>query len=89
MSPTHRQAQLNLQRLTYIGRLKTGRKCYLVMYEGSHCIEVMGMCGRMAGEEFSYHCVMKSVKHRGGGIMVWGCIHSTGIGFFDKCEREA
>ena len=36
------------------------------------CIEVMGMCRRMASEEFSDHCVMKSVKHGGGGIMVWG-----------------
>ena len=46
------------------------------MYQDSHCIEVMGMCRRMAGKEFSDHCVMKSVKH-GGGMGI-------GVGFFDK-----
>ena len=26
---------------------------------------------------------MKRVKLGGDGIMVWGCIHSTGVGFFE------
>ena len=35
---------------------------------------------RMADEKFNDHCVTKSVR-----IMVWGCIHSTGVGFLIKC----
>ena len=29
------------------------------MYQGSHFIEVMGMCMLMAGEKFNDHSVMK------------------------------
>ena len=37
----------------------------------------------MVGEEF-----MKSVKHEGCGIMVWGYINSTGVCFLRKCQRD-
>ena len=53
------------------------------MYQGSYFIEVMGMCMLMAGEKFNDHCVMKSVR-----IMVWGCIHSTGVGFLTNVEER-
>ena len=32
------------------------------MYQGSHFIEVMGVCMLMAGEKFNDHSVMKSVR---------------------------
>ena len=32
------------------------------------------------GEEFSDACMVPSVKHGGSGIMVWGCIGSSGVG---------
>ena len=35
--------------------------CYKIN-KGSYYIEVISMCIRMAGEEFSDHCVMKSVS---------------------------
>ena len=45
------------------------------MYQGSHFIEVMGVCILMAGEKFNDHSVMKSVY--------WDII----IGFLTKCWR--
>ena len=35
---------------------------------------------RAVGEEFHESCVVPSVKHGGSGIMVWGCMGSTGLG---------
>ena len=35
---------------------------------------------RMPGEEFHETCVQTTVKHGGGGIMVWGCMTANGIG---------
>ena len=40
----------------------------------------------MAGDEFMEDCVQPTVKHRGGGIMVWGCIDEKGVGFLSKVE---
>ena len=49
------------------------------MYQRSHCIDDGHVCDRR-----TWLTVMKSVKHGGGEIMVWGCINSTGMGLFDK-----
>ena len=39
---------------------------------------------RMAGEEFMEDCSHPTVKHGGGGIMVWGCINAKGVGFLTE-----
>ena len=41
---------------------------------------------RMAGEEFVDDYVQSTVKHGGGGIMVWGCITAHGVDFLTKVE---
>ena len=41
---------------------------------------------RMLGEEFKETCVQTTVKHGGGGIMVWGCMTAKGVGFLTKVE---
>ena len=43
---------------------------------------------RMAGEEFKEDCVQPTVKHGGGGIMVWGCINAKGVEFLTKVDRR-
>ena len=34
------------------------------------------------GEEYKDKCVMPTVKHGGGNVMVWGCMSATGVGEF-------
>ena len=35
---------------------------------------------RRPGEEYKDKCVMPTVKHGGGNVMVWGCISAAGVG---------
>ena len=35
---------------------------------------------RRPGEEYKDKCVMPTVKHAGGNVMVWGCMSSAGVG---------
>ena len=41
---------------------------------------------KMTGEELNEHCVQPTVRHRGDGIMVWGCINARGVGCISKVE---
>ncbi len=41
---------------------------------------------RQPGEEYKDKCVLPTVKHGGGGVMVWGCMSAAGtveIQFFE------
>ena len=35
---------------------------------------------RQPGEEYKDKCVMLTVKHGGGNVMVWGCMSAAGVG---------
>ena len=35
---------------------------------------------RRPGEEYKDKCVMPTVKHGGGNVMVWGCRRAAGVG---------
>ena len=35
---------------------------------------------RRPGEEYKDKCVMPTVKHSGGNVMVWGCMSAPGVG---------
>ncbi len=37
------------------------------------------MC-RQPGEEYKGKCVLPTVKHGGGNVMVWGCMSAAGTG---------
>ena len=43
---------------------------------------------RMAGEELKKSCIQTTVKHGGGGIMVWGCINARGVGCLSKIDGK-
>ena len=41
---------------------------------------------RMVGQALNVNCMQFTVKHGGGGIMVWGCISRKGMGILEKVE---
>ena len=43
---------------------------------------------RMVGEALNVNCVQSTVKHGGGGIMVWGCISKKGMGILEKLKAD-
>jgi hypothetical protein len=42
--------------------------------------DVIQYCGRGPNEEFHLWNVQQKLKHKGGKVMVWGCIMSKGFG---------
>ena len=41
---------------------------------------------RKPGEEYLLECLNTTMKHRGDGIVVWGCIARNGIGRLHKID---
>lgn len=41
---------------------------------------------RRVGEDYLPECVVPTVKHGRGGIMIWGCMASLGVGEMHICE---
>lgn len=41
---------------------------------------------RRVGEEYNPDCVVPTVKHGGGSIMIWGCMAADGVGEMMLCE---
>ncbi len=41
---------------------------------------VSSVCGRQPGEEYKDKCVLPTVKHGGGSVMVWGWMSAAGTG---------
>ena len=54
-----------------------------VLFSDVHCIEVMGMCML---EEWLVKSLMITMITESVRIMVWRCIHSTGVGFLTNVE---
>ncbi len=42
---------------------------------------------RQPGEEYKDKCVLPTVKHAGGGVMVWGCMSAAGTGEIQFIKR--
>ncbi len=41
---------------------------------------------RQPGEEYKDKCVLPTVKHGGGSVMVWGCMSAAGTGELQLIE---
>lgn len=41
---------------------------------------------RRVGEEYNPECVVPTVKHGGGSIMIWGCMAASGVGEMHVCD---
>lgn len=41
---------------------------------------------RRVGEEYHPDCVVPTVKHGGGSVMIWGCMATSGVGEMFVCE---
>lgn len=41
---------------------------------------------RRIGEEYHPDCVVHTIKHGGGSMMVWGCMGASGLGEMFVCE---
>ena len=62
-----------------------------VLWSDESCFQLF--CGakrafvrRRVGERFSPQCVVPTVKHGGGSLMVWGCMSGLGVGQLYRCE---
>ncbi len=56
-----------------------------ILWSDETKINVFGSDGvkrvwRQAGEEYKDKCVLPTVKHGGGSVMVWGCSSAAGTG---------
>ena len=57
----------------------------LVLWSDKMKVNLFGPDGfkhvwRRPGEEYKDKCVMPTVKHGGGNVMVWGCMSAAGVG---------
>ena len=41
---------------------------------------------RRVGEKYSPQCIVPTVKHGGGSLMIWGCMSGLGVGQVYRCE---
>ena len=41
---------------------------------------------RRVGERYSPQCIVPTVKHGGGSLMIWGCMSGLGVGQVYRCE---
>ncbi len=44
------------------------------------CSDCVKRVGWQPGEEYKVKCVLPTVKHGGGSVMVWGCMSAAGTG---------
>jgi len=56
-----------------------------VLWSDQTKIHLLGSDGvtrvwRQPGEEYKDKCVLSTVKHGGGSVMVWGCMSAAGTG---------
>lgn len=53
----------------------------------SYIVPTQRYCWRKLGQVLKEKYIERSVKHGGGGIMIWGCITSYGIGVLQRCTE--
>ncbi len=59
----------------------TGTMSYgLMRPRYTYLVQMVSSVWRQPGEEYKDKCVLSTVKHGGGSVMVWGCMSAAGTG---------
>ena len=60
--------------------------CPMVWWDEDYFVWFRWHVWRREGEEYKDKCVVPTVKHGGGNVLVWGCMSATGVGVLHFVE---
>ena len=69
---------------TSSGHGRTGQKCFFRMSRNLNCLvaneDSMSGVRRVVGARMASQCIVPTVKHGSGSVMLWGCFAGENVG---------